>query len=221
MIEQLVDDEALEKDETHELIPKHPFRLIISGESGCGKTNLVVNLLLKYLEFDSLFVCAKDLVEKTYEQLQEYFELLNKIDISVGAEFYNNLDDMKTVDELSHDNRNVVVFDDCITQKKQDLIQDMFIRGRKKNASIIYITQSYYKVPKIIRDNSNYYIFFKLQHRDLKRILKEIDGYELPNVNLEAHDFLMLDRKNPKLKIRKNFIPILNDLQKKRATTSQ
>ena len=208
-IDKLIDDSE-EDAETNPLMPKHPFRLLISGESGCGKTNLLLNMILKYLSFDSLFVCAKDLQETSYQELKEYYELLQEIpDLeSYQTEFYDNLDDMKSVDELDDNSRNLIIFDDCITEKNQELIQDMFIRGRKKNASVVYITQSFYRVPKIIRDNSNYFIFFKLHLKELKRVLKEIDGYDIPNLQLNPFDFFMLDRKNPKLKFRKNFDPI-------------
>jgi hypothetical protein len=220
-IDKLIDDSE-EDAETNHLMPKHPFRLVISGESGCGKTNLLLNMIIKYLSFDSLFVCAKDLQEKSYQELKEYYELLNdktiiqavkKIpnverNLNKQTEFCDNLDDMKNVDELDDNTRNLIIFDDCITEKNQELIEEMFTRGRKKNASVVYITQSFYRVPKIIRDNSNYFIFYKLHLRNLKRILKEIDGYEIPDFELNPFDFFMLDRKNPKLKFRKNFDPI-------------
>lgn len=42
---------------------QHPFRLLITGSSGCGKTNLLLNLDYDYLNFDRLYVCAKDIFE--------------------------------------------------------------------------------------------------------------------------------------------------------------
>ena len=41
-------------------IPKQPFRMIICGPSNCGKTNLVMNLILKYLKFNKLYLYAKN-----------------------------------------------------------------------------------------------------------------------------------------------------------------
>jgi hypothetical protein len=178
-----------------------------------------LNLLEDYLFFDNLFVIAKDLQESAYEKLQSYYASLKEIPqrvknkeilkiLNTQTSFTNNVD--MDVDDLDSEKRNLVVFDDCITEKNQDPIRDLFIRGRKKNASIIYITQSFYKVPKIIRDNSNYFIFFKLHFKDLKRIIKEIDNFDIPQVTLDNYDFFMLDRKNrdPSMRLRKNFLPI-------------
>ena len=58
----------------NELAPQWPFRLLICGSSGCGKTNLLLNLILKYLHFDQLYVFARDIEEPAYKRLQEIFE---------------------------------------------------------------------------------------------------------------------------------------------------
>jgi hypothetical protein len=58
--------------------------------------------------------------------------------------------------------------------KKHPLISEFFIRGRKKNASILFLSQSYYNTPKIIRQNVNYLIILKLGGtRDVNAILRE------------------------------------------------
>ena len=58
--------------------------------------------------------------------------------------------------------------------KKHSIISEYFIRGRKKSASIIFLSQSYYNTPKIIRQNMNYCIILKLgRSRDINSILRE------------------------------------------------
>ena len=118
-----------------------------------------------------------------------------------------------TVDYLDPSIKNIVVFDDCVTDKKEKIIQDLYIRGRKKNASIIYLTQSCYSDPINVRRNCNYCIFFKLQPKEIKQILREIDG----NLSKEEfrkkcefssedqNNFLTLDFIYPKIRYRKNF----------------
>ena len=224
----------------HPLLPKHPFRLLITGPSGCGKTNLLLNFIYDWLKFDNLYVCAKDIFEPKYSSLQETYtqfndieedDILNlkkvkKVDKEKFLEmfhkfkketlFTSELSDFITVDELDPSVKNLVVFDDCVTEKKQKVIEDLFIRGRKKNASIIYISQSYYSTPINIRKNCNYFIFFQLQPREVKQILREIDG-SLTSGEFNSmyktcvtkpHDFFMLDLVNPEMRYRKCFDPL-------------
>src|SRR5277367_6464135 len=54
--------------------PSWPFRLLICGASGTGKTNVLVNLILQYLTYDKLYVYAKDLCEAKYAFLQDLFK---------------------------------------------------------------------------------------------------------------------------------------------------
>lgn len=61
--------------EQHPLLSKHLFRLFITGLSGCGKTNLLLNFVHDYLNFDKLYVYAKDIHEPKYAKLQKKFSL--------------------------------------------------------------------------------------------------------------------------------------------------
>ena len=61
----------------------------------------------------------------------------------------------------------LIVFDDMIADminnKKLNLvITELFIRGRKLNISIVFITQSYFKVPKDVRLNSTHFFIMKI-----------------------------------------------------------
>ena len=72
---------------------------------------------------------------------------------------YNNI-----VDYNPNKNRKIlIVFDDMIanimTNKKfQAIIKEVFIRCRKLNISLVFITQSYFSVPKKVRLNSTHYL---------------------------------------------------------------
>ena len=55
--------------------------------------------------------------------------------------------------------------------KLSPIVTELFLRGRKLNISLAFISQSYFKVPKIIRLNSRHYIIMKiLNKRDLQQI---------------------------------------------------
>ena len=70
----------------------------------------------------------------------------------------------------------LIIFDDMvadmINNKKLDsVITELFIRGRKLNISIVFITQSYFKVPKGVRLNSTYFFIMKIPNkRELQQI---------------------------------------------------
>ena len=70
----------------------------------------------------------------------------------------------------------LIIFDDMIADminnKKLNLIRtELFIRGRKLNISIVFITQSYFKVQKDVRLNSTHFFIMKIPNkRELEQI---------------------------------------------------
>ena len=70
----------------------------------------------------------------------------------------------------------LIVFDDMIadimTNKNfQAMIKELFIRCRKLDISLVFITQSYFSVPKDVRLNSTLYLIMKINNkRDLQNI---------------------------------------------------
>ena len=50
-------------------IPDHPYRILIIGDSGSGKTNALLNLINKQKDIDKMYLCAKDLYEGKYQYL--------------------------------------------------------------------------------------------------------------------------------------------------------
>ena len=70
----------------------------------------------------------------------------------------------------------LIVFDyiiaDIMTNKKfQSIIKELFIRCRKLNISLVFITQSYFSVPKDVRLNSTHYLIMKINNkRELQNI---------------------------------------------------
>ena len=64
----------------------------------------------------------------------------------------------------------LIVFDDMIAdminnKKINPVVRELFIRGRKLNISIAFITQSYFKVPKDVRLNSTHFFIMKISSR--------------------------------------------------------
>jgi hypothetical protein len=78
------------------------------------------------------------------------------------------------LDKMDKDVNHLVIFDDLVLAKDQSRIENYYIRARKLNCSVIYLSQSYYRIPKIIRSNCNYMCILKLSgNREVKMILSE------------------------------------------------
>ena len=85
---------------------------------------------------------------------------------------YENINDYN----LSRKSKILIVFDDMIAdimtnQKFQSILKELFIRCRKLNLSLVFITQSYFSVPKDVRLNSTHYLIMKINNkRELQNI---------------------------------------------------
>ena len=79
---------------------------------------------------------------------------------------YKNIEDYNPIKK-----RKVLIdFDDMIAdminnKKLNPVVTELFIRGRKINISIVFITQSYFKVPKDVRLNSTYFFILKIPNK--------------------------------------------------------
>ena len=70
------------------------------------------------------------------------------------------------------------------------IIKELFIRCRKLNVSIVFITQSYFRTPKDARLNSNHYVIMKIQNKkELQSIAQENCG------DIDLKDFLDIYKK--------------------------
>ena len=79
---------------------------------------------------------------------------------------YENIDDYNP----NRQRKILIVFDDMIAdimsnKKFQAIIKELFIRCRKLNISLVFITQSYLSVPKDVRLNSTHYLIMKINNR--------------------------------------------------------
>ena len=92
------------------------------------------------------------------------------------VEVYEDLEKLPKLNELNACKQTLIIFDDFVTDlKKLPIISEYFIRGRKRGASVMFLSQSYYNTPKIIRQNINYCIILKLGgSRDVNSLLREV-----------------------------------------------
>ena len=132
-------------------IPDHPYRIIRIAGSGSGKTNALINLINKQSDIDKIFLYARDLSEPKYEYLIKKHEDAGIKHLNNPNAFIECSNTMDDVYENIHDYNSsrkrkiLIVFDDMIadimTNKKfQAIIKELFIRCRKLNISLVFIT---------------------------------------------------------------------------------
>lgn len=194
---------------------KLPFRAMIVAPSGSGKTNFLLNLIHLFSQgkgtYADIYVITRNKDEPLYNFLASKSD---QIQIKEGLQC------LPPLDKFDKDVNHLVVLDDLVTTKDQSQIENYYIRARKLNVSVIYISQSYFRVPKIIRQNLNYLMLLKLSgERELKLILSEgglgIDRDQLlalyEYATAEKFSVLLIDYEAPiDKKYRKNFLEYLS-----------
>jgi len=178
--------------------------MLICGPSNSGKTNTLLHMLYELLVYDKIYLFSKNLHQKKYQDLlQEFAENINP---EVGYEVIEAYgDEIIPLEELQADNQKVVVFDDLVCEKNQNEIINYFINGRHKNCCVIYLTQTFYKVPKEIRDNCSHFCIFNFRPRENKRIADDIgvDHDALNRAIDKKYSFFYYDK--PQKLMKKNF----------------
>lgn len=174
-------------------LPQNPFRWIVSGASGSGKTHKVVQHILKNeLRFDKLYIYAKDIFDKKYVLLANFMQAIadeQGVPVEDILIVGTKAEDIIAVDDLDRTKTNLMIFDDFIAEKRTNngIIADHFIRGRHENTSYIYLSQSFYAIPKVIRLQGSAYSIFKYENtREVNSIHSSIAN------SMKKEDFLAL-----------------------------
>ena len=144
--------------------------------------------------------------------------------------FTNDMHDVyKNINHYNPDKENkiLIVFDDMIAdmiqnKKLNSIVTVLFIRGRKLNISLVFFTQSYFKVPKDVRLNTTHFFIAKIPNkRELQQIAinhsSDISTEDFVNIyrkcTAEPYSFFVNDTTlasdNP-LRFRKNLFNIYN-----------
>ena len=156
-----------------------------------------------YLDYNHLYIFGKSLHQKEYKIIRKGFEKgLSKQEVSnlfqnqdkikqlninpdelieqyeannqnINANFFEDCNDIPDPSELNENNKNLMVFDDCILEK-QNKTAAYYTRGRHNNVDCFYISQSYFLLPrKTIRENSNFLILFPQDSKNLVHIYQD------------------------------------------------
>ena len=145
-------------------------------------------------------------------------------------EYSNDIQNVcRNVEEYNIDKKRKILksFDDMIAgminnEKLNSIVTELFIRGRKLNISLVFITQSYFKVPKDVRLNTSHFFIAKISNkRELQQIAinhsSDINTKDFANIYRkctdEPYSFLVIDTmlaSNNPLRFRKNLFNIYN-----------
>ena len=210
-------------------IPDHPYRILIVGGSGSGKTNALLNLINNQPDIDMIYLYAKDPFETKYQYLinkREKVGLNHFNDPKAFMEYSNDMQDVyKNIEDYIPITKRkiLIVFDDMIADmisnnKLNPIVAELFTRGRKLNISIVFIMRSYFKVPKDVRLNSTHFFIMKIPNkRELQQIaLNHSSNIEFKNFmkiykkcTAKPYSFLVNDTTLPSddpLRFRKNLL---------------
>lgn len=156
-------------------------RCIVNGSSGCGKTNLILNILYKIFEKVNkvnLNICTKTIQQDLYQKFIEdvsykHQEVIINTSDSIsnfGNDYFNN---------LNPEYKEIIIIDDMLgvmnPEDKKALIH-LFSASRPRKISIFFLTQRYTKVEISCRRNCNYLITFKPSLEEANTICSELTG---------------------------------------------
>ena len=183
----------------YEVAPRIPFSMVITGQSGSGKTMLLANLILDIYKgcFSRIFIWSSSIdLDPVWTPVKKYIEK----DLNVNPEkekvYFDtfNIDEMQKVLDLQHKinqfqkkNEHPKLFsvlfliDDFIDQasfaKHNNLLNALYIKARHYGVNIISSSQKYNGLSTTIRTNSRQMIFFKLRnYKEVESVLDELAG---------------------------------------------
>jgi hypothetical protein len=151
-------------------IKSAPFFLLLSGRSGLGKSNALIDLLHRQNgSYDKIILCCMNFAA------DPLYVAMKKKNPS-AMDIYEK--EVPAVDEYQNEKGNkLFICDDMVGRKEYEAaINDWFQRGRKikGGCSMVYITQSYFDVSRVVRRSlSNLFLFPSSNQRELSMILRD------------------------------------------------
>ena len=159
-LDSITNENNKEHNEKWPYIPDHPYRILIIGGSGSGKTNALLNLIKEQDDIDKIYLYGKDLSEPKYKFLIKKWEDVGTNyfnDPNAFTECSNKVDHVyENIDEYNSNRQRKIltVFDemiaDIMTNKIfQAIIKELFIRCRKLNISLCLSISLIFLFPKM------------------------------------------------------------------------
>ena len=184
-VPKLKNDETVKLKET---LP--PLHSIFIGKTGSGKSNLLINLILRnrvfgYLKYyQKIYIISPSLCyDNTFDIFNDYdnekkgYAKIELVDEFNDAILQNIIEEIKQEYDADNKRRTLVLLDDCINELKSNstYLQVLFTRGRHFKTSVWISTQAYKKVPKTLRLNCiDVFIFGGSSKNELEDLYNEV-----------------------------------------------
>ena len=159
--------------------------------------NVLLNLIENQPDIDKIYFYAKDPYDAKHQYLINNREKvgLKRFNDSKAQKYSNDTRNVYKNINCYKENKVLIVFDDMIAdmihnKKLNSIVTELFIRGRKLNISLVFITQSYFKVPKDVRLNTSHFFIAKIPN---KRELQQIAINHSSDINTK--DFTNIYKK--------------------------
>ena len=198
------DDVASNFRQLYDFMPDRCFRMLVCGPSGSGKTNLLLDMIYRLLYYDKIYLYGRNLEQSKYQNLLEMFQPISD---EVGYDVIEaHNDDIIPVENLDSESQKISIFDDFVCDKNQRNIIDYYIRGRHKNCSVLYLTQSYFKTPKDIRLNCSHACIYATPSANERSLIcreNSISKELFDKATADPFSFIYIDK--PRKFVTKNF----------------
>jgi len=195
-----------------------PFRMLIAAPSGSGKTHALCNMIYAMDKtFHEIIICVLSADEPLYQmigsRLGDSVKFFESGEVPPIAD-YSIVDPKTGMLKRKDKYQRLIVFDDLILNKQANRsAAEYYIKARKLGFSSVYIGQSYFQIPKMIRDNCQMFVLGRnLLKKDLKMILSvfptelSIDEFTQLYKDLANEDLDVCILDIAKRTIKKNFM---------------
>jgi len=191
---KFLDDVENNNFELHHI--KIPFRMCIVAPSGSGKTNFLINLISLFGKGEGTFATIAILTRNKDEPLYKWLEDASDGRISIKEGLHN----VPPLDKMDKKENHLVIWDDLVLSKDLGSVEQYYIRARKLNCSCIFLSQSFFRIPKIIRGNCNYLVILKLANqRDCNLIMSEFGLGVSKDQLLKIYEYATKEKFQPLL----------------------
>ena len=179
------------------------FITLVCGSSGCGKTNTLMHIIKKPLcYYDQIIIYTPNKDQDKLVSLQNNFARGSQL-VGYPVLLLCGQEDISNTDEYQSDDCvKLVDFDDLMNadKKLQAKIANHFTDGRHHKICPVYLSQSYFTIPKDIRTNcSKVIVYDPPTDGEKTRISKECRFDKCKFEGLDKHDSLFIDHNNREL----------------------